>query len=54
MCVNYVTISRQLSFEYVRTPMEVGDDWREELYRDYTGPIIVHDEAGNRKAIVGA
>lgn len=32
--------------------MEVGEDWREELYQDYTGPIIVHDEAGDRKGYV--
>lgn len=53
MCVNYVTVSRQLAFEYFRTSMEESDDWREELYQDYTGPIIVHDDAGCRKGLVG-
>ncbi len=54
MCVNYVTVSRQLAFEYFRTPKEVGEGWREELYQDYVGPIIVHDEVGNRKGLVGS
>lgn len=53
MCVNYVTVSRQLAFEYFRTPMEVGEDWRDEVYQDYVGPIIVHDDAGNRKGLTG-
>ncbi len=48
-----MTVSRQLAFEYFRTPMEVGEDWREELYQDYTGPFIVHDEAGHSKGLTG-
>lgn len=48
MCVNYVTISRQLAFDFFRTSMEESDDWRDELYQDYVGPIIVHDDAGSR------
>lgn len=54
MCVNYVTVSRRLAFEYFRTPMEESEDWREELYQDYTGPIIVHDDAGDRKGLTGS
>lgn len=54
MCVNYVTVSRPLAFEYFRTPLEVGEDWRDELYQDYMGPIIVHDETRNRKGLVGS
>lgn len=53
MCVNYVTISRQLAFDFFRTSMEESDDWRDELYQDYVGPIIVHDDAGNRKGLTG-
>ena len=53
MCVNYVTVSRQLAFEFFRTSMEKNDDWRDELYQDYVGPIIVHDEAGNRRGLTG-
>lgn len=53
MCVNYVTVSRQLAFDFFRTSMEESDDWRDELYQDYVGPIIVHDEAGNRKGLTG-
>ena len=33
--------------------MEESKDWGEELYQDYTGPIIVRDEAGQRKGFVG-
>lgn len=54
ICVNYVTVSRQLAFEYFRIPIEESDDWREELYQDYVAPIIIHDEAGNRKGLVGS
>jgi hypothetical protein len=54
MCVNYVTVSRQLAFDYFRKPTEVGEDWREEFYQDYTGPIIVHDDDGDRKGLVGS
>ena len=53
MCVNYVTVSRQLAFDFFRTSMEESDDWRDELYQDYVGPIIVHDDAGNRKGLTG-
>jgi putative SOS response-associated peptidase YedK len=54
VCVNYVTVSRQLAFEIFRTPIEESDDWRDELYQDYVGPIIVHDDAGHRKGLVGS
>ena len=54
MCVNYVTVSRQLAFEWFRTPMEMNEDWREELYRDYQGLFIVHDEHRQRKGMVGS
>jgi putative SOS response-associated peptidase YedK len=54
MCVNYVTVSRLLAFEYFRTQIEVDEDWRDELYQDYSGPIIVHDDAGDRKGLVGS
>lgn len=35
----------------IRQRVEESDDWREELYQDYVGPIIVHDEGGNRKGL---
>lgn len=54
MCVNYITVSRQLCFDYFRTPLETGEDWREELYQDYRGPIIVHDIYGRRRLVVAS
>jgi len=53
MCVNYITVSRQLAFDWFRTPIEAGDDWREEIYRDHSAPFIVHDDQGRRKGLVG-
>lgn len=54
MCVNYETISRQVAFEWFRTPMEMGDDWREELYQDYLGPIIVSGQDGSRRGLLAS
>ena len=54
MCVNYLTVSRQMAFEWFRTPIEVNDDWREEIYRDYQAPFIIHDEHGRRKGLLGS
>lgn len=53
MCVNYITVSRQTCFDWFRTPLEVNEDWREEIYRDYNAPFIVHDERGHRALKVG-
>lgn len=53
MCVNYITVSRQISFEWFRTPIEAGEDWRDEIYQDYSAPFIIHDEQGQRKGMVG-
>ncbi|MET0267927.1 MAG: SOS response-associated peptidase family protein [Duganella sp.] len=54
MCVNYLTISPQLSFDWFRTPLEMTEDWREEIYRDYQAPFIVHDQHGQRRALLGS
>lgn len=54
MCVNYITVSRQLAFEWFRTPMENGKDWREEIYQDYLAPFIVHDDTGQRRGMLGS
>jgi len=54
MCVNYVTISRQISFDWFRTPIEANEDWRDEIYQDYAAPFIVHDDQGNRQGMLGS
>lgn len=54
MCVNYITVSRQTCFDWFRTPLEVNDDWRDEIYRDYNAPFIVHDERGSRALKIGS
>jgi putative SOS response-associated peptidase YedK len=43
-----------MCFEWFRTPLEVNDEWRDEIYRDYTAPFVVHDEHGNRALKVGS
>jgi putative SOS response-associated peptidase YedK len=53
MCVNYVTVSRQILYDVFDTPMSSDEAWRDELYRDYLGPIIIHDDSGNRKGLLG-
>jgi putative SOS response-associated peptidase YedK len=53
MCVNYETVSRQIAFDWFRTPLEVDDTWREEIYRDFKGLFIVHDQHGRRQGKVG-
>lgn len=53
MCISYNTVSRQVSFEFFRTPMEEGEEWREEVYQDYRAPFIVHDAVGRRQALIG-
>lgn len=53
MCVNYITVSRQTCFDWFRTPLEVTDEWRDEIYRDYNAPFIVHDDHGRRALKVG-
>lgn len=54
MCVNYITVSRQISFDWFRTPIEVNDEWREEIYKDRLAPFIIHDDQGVRKALLGS
>lgn len=54
MCVNYVTVSRQICFDWFRTPLEVDDEWRAEIYRDYAAPFIIHDKSGKRKGMLGS
>jgi len=53
MCVNYVTVSRQILYDVFDTSMSSDEEWRGELYRDYLGPIIIHDDSGNRKGLLG-
>ncbi|NVM77489.1 putative SOS response-associated peptidase YedK [Duganella sp. SG902] len=53
MCVNYVTVSRQMCFDWFKTPIEVNEDWREEIHCDYLAPFIIHDEDGRRKGLLG-
>lgn len=54
MCVNYITVSRQLAFEWFRTPIENGEDWRDEIYQDYLAPFIFHDDNGQRRGMLGS
>lgn len=55
MCVNYITVSRQICFDWFRTPIEADQDWRDnEIYKDRNAPFIVHDEHGQRKVLVGS
>lgn len=52
MCVNYITVSRQICFDWFRAPIEVDEDWREEIHTDYKAPFIIHED-GLRKGMIG-
>ena len=54
MCVNYITVSRQICFDWFRTPIEVNEAWREEVFQDYAAPFVIHDKRGQRKGMVGS
>lgn len=54
MCVNYETISRQICFDWFKTPIEVNEDWRSEIHCDYKAPFFVHDDEGHRRALLGS
>ncbi len=54
MCVNYVTVSRQVLYDVFDTPMHSDVDWPEEAYQDYLAPIIRSERAGQREALVAA
>lgn len=54
MCVNYITVSRQLAFEWFKTPVDTDEDWRDELYQDYRGPIIVPGADGSRQGLLAS
>ncbi|MES2740092.1 MAG: SOS response-associated peptidase family protein [Pseudomonadota bacterium] len=53
MCVNYITVSRQICFDFFRTPLETGEEWRDEIYQDYAAPFIIR-EHGARVARLGS
>ncbi|MEO8169460.1 MAG: SOS response-associated peptidase family protein [Oxalobacteraceae bacterium] len=54
MCVNYITVSRQVLYDVFDTSVPSDEEWREELYRDYLGPIIVHDDGGKRAGLIAS
>lgn len=54
MCVNYETVSRQICFDWFRTPLEVDEEWRNEINCDYRAPFIIHDEQGRRQGHLGS
>jgi putative SOS response-associated peptidase YedK len=53
MCVNYVTVSREILYDLFDVQIDSNDVWHDELYRDYLGPIIIHNDAGKRQGLVG-
>ena len=54
MCVNYITVSRELAFEWFKTPVDTDEDWRDELYQDYRGPIILPGANGARHGLLAS
>ena len=54
MCVNYITVSREIAFDRFNAAFDAGVEWAYEVYQDYQAPFIIHDETGYRKALVGS
>lgn len=54
MCVNYITVSREIALARFNAALDAGEDWANEIYQDYRAPFIIHDEKGDRKALVGS
>lgn len=52
MCVNYVTVSREILYDLFDTPMQSDVDWPVEAYQDYLAPIIRSRNPGQREALV--
>lgn len=50
MCVNYTTVSRPVLRRAFGADIGGEAEWGEELYRDYLGPIVLHDANGQRQA----
>lgn len=46
--------NRQMCFDWFKTPLEIDEEWRDEIYRDYRAPFIVQDEYGQRQLKVGS
>jgi putative SOS response-associated peptidase YedK len=42
-----------MCFDWFKTPIEVNEDWREEIHCDYKAPFIIHDAEGRRKGMLG-
>lgn len=52
MCVNYVTVSRQMCFDWIQTQSKsttIGATMSTAC--DYKAPFIIHDEKGCRQGI---
>lgn len=54
MCISYLTTSRLLTTGVFDTLFETDHEWRDEVYRDYAAPIIVLDQSGQRRGLVGS
>ncbi len=54
MCINYLSISRQLLYDIFDTAVPPDMEWPDEIFQDYLAPIIVGGESGRRKGLVAA
>lgn len=52
MCISYQTTHREELHQVFGTEMPEGE-WEPELYRDYNGPIIIHNEHRRRIGRIG-
>ena len=53
MFVKFTATSLQICFNWLRTAIESGEDWREEMYCNYMQLFIVHDARGELSGRVG-
>ncbi|MFZ6874023.1 SOS response-associated peptidase family protein [Undibacterium sp. Di27W] len=53
MCINFVP-TRKEKLDYFNARSAQLPEWEEETWQDYHAPILLHDAAGNRQALLGA
>ncbi len=54
MCINYLSVSRQLLYEIFDIVMPPDTEWRDQVFQNYLAPIIVGGESEGRKGLVAA
>lgn len=52
MCVNYTPTRKELLPEKFNAVLKSDLDWKTEVWQDYPAPILLHDDHGERQALL--